>query len=392
MKVKKLKQGSRIESNRYNTSQRIKAYGDDNAYPQNLRDLIAGSRTAKSCLNTFCKFVKGAGFAVNGVASLLFQKLKVGTRLTFAKLHAQIIKDYGRYKGFAVHVNYNLLLDEVNYQIIPFEFCRLEVDDKKELTGRIAVHPDWSKESGKPFKNSDIEYFSQYTTDKAQIKEIIIQSGGFSNFKGLIYYYTEEIDSYPLSEFDPVRELMSAQISADAIRVRNVKNNFMPAGILYKKGFTEFANADSLAAGEDLNDGDREDDELAKQIEQWQGDENAAKIILIEQTEKDEDLKFVPFPIQNLDKVTENTDKTVDEGIRSYMCIPPELLGVAGARGFASETMQDAYDFYNSVTESDRNALESAYWEVFGNLFAKNNVTSFEISPLTYVTRKDKTA
>lgn len=378
LKMAKLKGGTRIEKNRYNTTQRIKQYGETNSYPQDIRDFINASRTAKSCLNVFAKFVRGAGFALP-----LLQKLQVNKKLSLFKLHTQIVADFARFKGFAIHINYNGLLDETNYSLVPFECCRLEVNTEKELTGRIAVHRDWTNENGRTFKNADITYFDQYTPDKAAVLKLIQASPeGFAGFKGLLYYFTEEIETYPLSLFDPIRELMVTQVSADAIRVRNTKFNFLPAGVMYRKGMTpEFANSEGTE--EPVK---QEEDTFAKDMEAWQGDENAGKIIVLDGGSPEEELKFVEFPIKNLDKLTELTDKIVEAGIRSYMCIPPELMGIAGNRGLSAETMQESYDFYNSVTSSERDTLEAAYSEVFENLFKKNGYTDVKIAVLKYIT------
>lgn len=380
LRVAKMRGGGRIEKNRYNTTQKIKQYGDNNSYPQDIRDFINASRTAKSCLNVFAKFVKGSGFTFAPLNDIIVRK-----RLTLFKLHGQIVSDFSKHEGFAIHVNYNGFLDEVNYSLVPFEMCRLEVDSNKDLTGRIAVHPDWTGENGKPFKASDIDYFDQYTSDKEAIRDLIAgNKNGFSDFKGLVYYFTKDVETYPLSPLDAVRELMVAQVSSDSIRVRNTKFNFLPAGILYRKEATVYANSEGTT--EDVK---REEDTFAKDMEAWQGDENAAKIVVIEGTGAAEDeMKFVPFPVLNLDKFTESTDKACIDGIRSFMGIPPELLGIAGARGFAAETMRDAYDFYNSVTESERTTLEDAYAEVFANLFAKNGVSNVQIAPLKYLASK----
>jgi len=378
LKMAKLKGGTRIEKNRYNTTQRIKQYGETNSYPQDIRDFINASRTAKSCLNVFAKFVRGAGFALP-----LLQKLQVNKKLSLFKLHTQIVADFARFKGFAIHINYNGLLDETNYSLVPFECCRLEVNTEKELTGRIAVHRDWTNENGRTFKNADITYFDQYTPDKAAVLKLIqANPEGFAGFKGLLYYFTEEIETYPLSLFDPIRELMVTQVSADAIRVRNTKFNFLPAGIMYRKGMApEFANSEGTE--EPVK---QEEDTFAKDMEAWQGDDNAGKIIVLDGGSPEEELKFVEFPIKNLDKLTELTDKIVDAGIRSYMCIPPELMGIAGTRGLSAETMQESYDFYNSVTSSERDTLEAAYSEVFENLFKKNGYTDVKIAVLKYIT------
>lgn len=381
MKVAKLKQDRRIERNRYEKSKKVKAYGENNDYPQAIRDITKASRTAVSCLNVYAKFIKGAGFSEATLNSLL-----VGKRKTLFQLHGQIAADFSEFRGFAVHVNYNGLLDEIGYTLVPFEQCRLEVDGDKNLTGRIAVHPDWTGVSGKPFKNEDIKYFMPYTGNKADVIAIVKALGGFDKFEGLLFYYVEDADEYPEATLDPVRELMVAQGAADNVRVRNVKFNYLPSGILYKKAGKQIARAD-----ESDDESDEDSSELANTITEWQGDANAAKIIVIEQEDEEEDLLFKPFPVQNMDKFSEHTDKEVDEGIRSFMGIPPELLGREGGRGFASETLTQAYTFYNSMTSSERDSLQRAYEELFWNLLTARGLSSAAISPLKYMSDESVT-
>lgn len=379
MKVAKLKTETRVRRDTYNNQQKIMQYGEDNAYPQDMLKLVNASRTAKSCLRQWERFVAGQGFATPTL-----NEVRVNSKQTLLRLHRLLAADWVAQRGFAVLVGYNGLLEEVSYKFVPFETCRLEVDKEKNLTGRVAVHPDWTKESGKKFKTEDIKYYNQYTADKNEVYRLVAEAGGFSQFNGLIYYFTGDATEYPENNLDTIRELMATQASSDNIRVRNTKYNFMPAGILYRKKGAAVSNPDDPTDGELGND---EADSFVEDIEQWQGSETAAKIIVIDQDIDEEGIEFKPFPINNLDKYTESTDKEVKEGIRSFLCVPPELMGLEGGRGFASDVMQQAYDYFNSVTEAERKELESAYSEVFGRLLERTASEKYEIVPLSYLNK-----
>lgn len=376
MRVAKLKSENRIEQNVYMQAERVKAYGGTNAYPQEMLDLIAGSRTASSCMSVMHKFVRGLGFTIPAL-----ETLKVNKKQSLFRFHQAASREFCRFGGLAVLVGYNGLLDEVSRDIIPFEHCRLEIDKDKNFTGRIAVHPDWAKQSGRPFKKTDIKYFYPYTPNKTDVVEIVKGLGGFENFDGLIYYYSNETTDYPLSPLDPVRELMAVQAGADNIRLRNVRYNFLPSGILYKKKSQFIANNTDPEA---VKKADAAWEAFQQSVVSWQGDDVAAKMLLIEQEEGEEDVVFKGFPIQNLDKITEYTDTETKQGIQNYMCIPPELLGQSGNRGFTADAMQEAYDAYNSYTAGERDALEDAYRELFVNFAAANGMGEIKIKELTY--------
>ena len=62
MRVSATKTNPRIERNVYLTSKKIKSYGKNNDYPQKILDIVSSSGTGKVCLDTYIKFVSGAGF------------------------------------------------------------------------------------------------------------------------------------------------------------------------------------------------------------------------------------------------------------------------------------------------------------------------------------------
>lgn len=381
MKVSKLKNERRFRVDLYDKSKRIKLYGEENSYPQDLLNIISASRTASGCIAKFRKFIGGAGFANSALNNIIVNSEDDGTDLY--ELHKQITDDFSKFNGFAIVVGYDGRLNEHSYKWIPFEHCRLEIDEEKNFTGRIAVHPDWTRQLGKTFKNTDIEYFDPYTPDKAKVREIV-KKEGFGSFKGLVFYYSPGVYEYPASPVDPIRELMAAEAAADNIRVRNVKNNFLPAGVLYRTVEEETINSDDDSE-EEKEGAQLSFDEFADSVDKWQGDENALKIIVME-AGPGETIKFESFAIQNLDKLTELTDKTNFEGIRSFLGVPPELLSATGGRGFAAETLKDAYDFYNSFVEEDRQTLERAYRKVFKNLLLANNQPlDLSIKPISYI-------
>jgi len=108
------------------------------------------------------------------------------------------------------------------------------------------------------------------------------------------------------------------------------------------------------------------------------------KIMMIE----NENADTKPFRLHEVkstyvDKMFELTEKTVRERIRKLYEVPPAFLdAVAGSLG--ANDIQNAYDFYNSVTSDYRLMFTELFTELFTNWHEPIN-TGFEILPLKYV-------
>ena len=141
MRVKDLKKKSnkRIDTG-YLQMLGIQAYGDDNLYPQTLRNIIAASSTGSECSDRFADFIEG-----NGFREVLFSGYVVNRKGDTADdIHALICRDMAEFNGIALHVNYNILGEIVELQHVPFENCRLLEEDENGYISKIAVHPDWT--------------------------------------------------------------------------------------------------------------------------------------------------------------------------------------------------------------------------------------------------------
>src|ERR1700679_411184 len=88
-------------------------YDLDNAYPQRMLELVAGSPTAKDCWNHAAKFPGGDGFEEAPLGGQAVNAKGV----TMAKLLKAVATDIVLFTGFGMHVNYsaNFKIASVNY-------------------------------------------------------------------------------------------------------------------------------------------------------------------------------------------------------------------------------------------------------------------------------------
>jgi len=373
MRVSATKTAPRVERNIYLTSKKIKGYGLTDDYPQKVLEIVNSSGTGRTCMDIYIKFIEGAGFNDAVLAQTV-----LNTRGERANgLLRKCAKDLRMYNGFAVLVKYNGMGLPAEYLNIPFEHCRIEIKSDKSYTGRIAVHPDWTSNTGITFKQEDVKFINAFNPRTVIVE--MTEAGGPVNYIGQVMYFTADGDfEYPISPFDPVITDMLTEESVSTVKHRNAKYNFLPAGILVRKGIKP-----------PTTDGNTHDpyyqdmQESADMIKRMQGDENTAKIWVVDVDADEEKPEFIDFSSKNFDRQFELTEQTVQENIGRMFMIPPILRGVDVGAGFGADLMTNAYNFMNSVTGNERRMLEIAFRDMLQYYIVK--FADFTVKPLTYV-------
>ena len=312
MRVKDLKKKS---SNRVDVSYLrqfgIQGFGDDNLYPQTLRNIIAASSTGSECAERYANFIEG-----NGFKDIRFSEYVVNRKGdTVDDIHALVCPDVGDFDGMSLHINYNIFgeICELNY--VPFENCRLLEEDSNGYVAKIAVHPDWSGKktrAGKPLqvKKENIDFIDVFNPRKEVVLSQIEAAGGIEYYKGQILWLSGGGKNvYPRSRADRVVTEMSTDEGLANVKFRNVRCNFLSAGIVITKKGQSIAGEDSSG----LNDNDGFSDMLGK----LQGDTNSLKMLEVEISSDEEKPEFVDLSSKNYDKEFSVTDASVVERIYS---------------------------------------------------------------------------
>ena len=321
MRVSGISTAPRIEQSNYNMTRKIKNYGFGNDYPQKILDIKDSSGTGMVCFDIYSKFIVGNGFVDETLNKLIINS----SNERVIGLLRKCAKDLRCFNGFALLVKYNglFLADEV-YNI-PFEQCRIEIDKDKNYTGRIAVHPDWTGITGRKFKTSDIRYINTFnpTTVRKEMEAV----GGPNFYLGQVLYITSSGDlEYPTCPFDSVVTDMLTEESVSTVKYRNARHNFLPSGMLLRKGIKPRTLPDGTIDEKDPYN--REQDASAEEIKRMQGDNNACKIWVVDVNKDEEKPEFVKFDGANYDKQFELTEQTVQENIGRMNMVPPILRGV----------------------------------------------------------------
>lgn len=351
MKVSALKTDSRTEVKPLRGLD-VQSYGERNDYPQRVDEIVAASITGSSCLRVYASFIAGRGFA----DQLLWQTVLNRRGDTADDVLGAVSQDLARFGGFALHVNWNAAYKITEVTHVPFEFTRLGLDDSKEHSGMIAIHPDWGRRRTalKRFDTKDIDWLHPFNPDK--VREEVTKAGGWKNYKGQVLWYSNAgRKCYPVPIFDAALTDMSAEEGLGNVALRNVRNNYLPAGM-----FIDHNNA--LESKE-------QEEEMIHELKEFQGDTNSGKILYFNLKDGEQVPEFKPFDTRNVDKDFEQTDSNVPEKIGRAFNQPPILRAKDVGANFGADLMRNAYDFYNSVTETERFAVERVFRQVL-SLFA----------------------
>jgi hypothetical protein len=264
------------------------------------------------------------------------------------KFTRKLIKDYGKFGGVAIHVNYNGLYQKREVSLIPFEFCSL-VHEGDARHGMIEVYDDWGLTKHKKFDKTDIIYINAY--NPANVEQEVEDAGGWENYKGQVYY--SPLNEYPLAPFDAVLEDMLTEAQLKKFKHSTATDNFLASHL--------------LIVGESESD---EDSELFDQnLRDFQGGEGAGRLLVVEKANNESPIELKKIEIQNYDGLYEYTENSSRDAILKMFLIPPVLLlRVAGSLGTSKE-ISDAFDYYNGVTSDDRLVIEEILMEIFTNFY-----------------------
>ena len=346
----------------------ILSYDADNAYPQRIMSIINASGTAAKCVNILSKFIRGGGFA-----DATFYKAVVNEDgETNDMILRKITQDYAMFRGFALHVNYDMNGKIVEVYHVPFEHCRFKADKETLTPYAIAVYRDWNRRLYSRIKTEQIKEFDFFNPDTAVIEG---NAQGWNNYKGQIFYYSPDGMQYPLSTADPVIEDCVTEAEIKSFKWRNVTTNFMASHIYVHRG--NFEDPTQRA-------------EMQEVLQQFQGAQNASRMMMVESTDETQDPKLLKVDIQDSDKLFEYTEGSVQNNIRSNYGVPPILVGRDVSVGFATDIMQQAYTYVSHITTDDRIMLEEVFRRIFSYWTTNINPTNnYSIIPLTYGTNNN---
>jgi len=381
MNVKTTRRAERRFDVPYMSNLGIQAWGYNNLYPQELLALVYASESASTCMDRYITFIQGNGFKIVDFSETVINRMDE----TADDLVQQISFDVANFRGFAIHVNYNIFGQIVELHHIPFENCRLTESDDDGYVGKIAIHPDWTgklKRNGKiiTVAKQNIDYIDIFNPAKEIVFSQIEKAGGIENYKGQILWISEAgKQTYPKAVHDSVVSQMSTEEGLGNISNRNAKNGLFPGkAIVIKKGQDVPKKEDD--EGESYQP---EDNGVKEAFANVQSDMNVGNIIIFEIDNDDEIPKILDLQGANYDKDFTVTTTTASQKI--YSAFNQEIWHriLNGSIGFSSDILTNAYEYYSTVTNKERRMIERAFDKIFKHWYDVPNPSfDFTVQPL----------
>ncbi|RFZ85704.1 hypothetical protein DYU05_08935 [Mucilaginibacter terrenus] len=350
-------------------------YDMDNAYPQRMLELVSRSPTAKDCWNKRAKFIAGNGFE----DATLGKQVINSKGLTMAKLLKAIATDKALFCGFGIHVNYNANCKIASVNYVKFEDIRMGDTDDAQTAGKFAVYNDWGRRTWKHIMRSKITFLDNYNPDAEVIKRQVIAAGGWSKYKGQLFYFNPEVDDYPLLEADSVWEDFETEAGIKTFNNREVTTGFLPSTMLFMQSRREEADNST-----DNGRGGNTPSQLERDLSSFQGAKSAQKIIVIEYEDESSKPEFQPYAIQNNDKLFETTERSVEARIIKGFSVPKELVNAEKSSGLSNGSeKKEAIREFNDNTAPDRLELSETLESIFANYYSNiNPAANWNIIPV----------
>lgn len=368
----------------YSNTLGIQLYGEDNLYPQEMEKHIAASSTGSICLERYATFIEGNGLNDSGFANFVCNR----DGETMDDVFHLVAQDVAKHNGFALHVYYDDSFRICELQHVPFKACRLKEETEDGKVRFIVYHPDWSGKktrNGKQLRvdKKTVQEIYTFNPNKQIVADEIDKDGGLQNFRGQILWVSLEGGyQYPKSIFDKCITNISTDEGLDNVQYRNVRNNFLPGGMLIrKKGLSIAIDEDGTQTTEcDTSETMREN------LATFQGDENTGAILDIEIAQDEDKPEWIPIEAVNFDKKFDITDDCVTEKIYSAFGQEPFLMIRKGKTGFSGSVIKDAYDYYNSYVARERNVISRAFRRISENWNSIININGdYSIQPLVLI-------
>lgn len=237
----------------------IPFFENDN-FPVELSNLVAGSPTATSCLSTLADFMTGEGF--NHGEDLENKPLN-NQGLKFFQYHNIMADSLAHDWGMASLVKYNQVGQITEIFDLPFGNCRLGVPDSNGVISTIRYNPYYG--TGLYNRRDTKEYdafnpkaaVTQYTTAKSENIE----------WKGQIFWFgirDKKHPFYPVPDYYSAKYWMRVEKNAGIYFDENLENGFLQDSVIKLIGDPNDPSGLKDGEGNDIPKGKAFDTEITK--------------------------------------------------------------------------------------------------------------------------------
>jgi len=342
------------------------AYDKDNLYPNKIKSMAQRSQSTISAVDTLRDFTNGQGDEDNGDTVINEE----GQTLNDIIRHAASEKSM--FRGFVLHFDYNAFGEITAINEVPFETIRWSYDYQYFI-----FDVDWYRESQRSGSQEQKRVrYHKFNPDT--VLEEIEEAGGIENYKGQILYYIPKVkEIYTVCRFDQALDDVQFEHESGLYKLRNIQNDYSAGHIMLYPQQIE---------------SEIEKIDIANDIRKSRGANNAGRVkgipVNASTFEAIGNRKLIEeIPRTGIDKLFTKQNEETRFNIFAAFNQPPILNGISKDGMFNSASFVDAFDYYNSKTEADRQEIEKVFNKFLP--YTVFNMDSIEIQPLEFMRERE---
>jgi hypothetical protein len=223
----------RQQTKRHNLSEdKYLPYFDDyDNFPLKWHDAISKSPSATACVSTIQDFLEGADFS----DPELGKKIVNSRGETFYQIHQKTCKDYGEFEGFWWHFMFDATGRITEWELLPFENCRLGRPDDRGYISKVLYNPYFGTSDYTTANKKDTIYFDTFnpTAVKAQL------AASKDAYRGQVLFIgttTALSRFYPMPEAHSAVKWMKTEAGVSDYHEDNINNGMLQPFMLIMRG------------------------------------------------------------------------------------------------------------------------------------------------------------
>lgn len=347
-------------------------FDDFDNFPLKWHQIISKSPSGTSCVSTIRDFMEGSGFSdpelekrvVNSKGETLFQ------------VHQKTVNDFAEFEGFAWKFMFNGMGQIVDWEVLPFENCRLGRPDSNGFISKILYNPYFGTSDFKI--NKDTIYYDSFNPNA--VKDQFIQEG--SEFKGQVFYFgttTAMSRFYPMPEATSAIKWMQAEAGVSDYHEDNINNGFLQPFMLAMIGDPN-EPADNPGDGKQAITRGEELDRIIS--ENFMGAKRVGNMWVSWFANKDEIPVTIPMPSNNTSEQFITMDNQATKKITIAWKVPAILANIneGVSLGGDGNAVRVAVKLMQQRVKKKQRVLTDSY-EVVLKLISTPYTQSITISP-----------
>ncbi len=324
----------------------VMRWGEENFYPQTLKNIVEQSPSAKPAVDRVAKFYKGGSFEGEDIIVNSYG-------LTLRNIVDKCAEDLAFFDAFAIQTNFNVLGQPNDMNPMRIESLRFNQFDELSYASKIGYHRNFGQNDKVQMNvvehatKDNIKFINVFNPSFAK-QQFDVLENGLNDYNGQILYYSGAGPSqYPIPPLQSVINFVLSDVENSILVRKETSTGFVSSYIL--KSTLDYNDPNLIA--------------MENSIAEMQGARGAGKIMTISGLSEEEMNSSLLEEIGSgsgsaiIDSATKtfDLDKKVITGV--YL-IPPVLSGIEVSTGFSTEALVDAYNVFNAITKQGRKTIE----------------------------------